>query len=569
MTIKASGSTIDVWDGNTKVINGAIDSTIDAGGFALGGDQPKFRNIKIGYDNNGDNDIDDAGDDIVYADSFDSTSFSLNADHSDATADDWDKNGNLLDDGWYLHTYDAWNRLVKIKTQEDNLTIAEYGYDGLGRRIKKVVTSRQPLDGTTYYYYNKKWQMLESRDGSENVDTQVIYGTRYVDEIVRFEHNGKGAMFAFQNANWNVTSTVNYDTVVLDRLHTSPYGEPTWDTETINGDYDGDGDLDGTDDSNLTTCKNGTQPVTGACRVFDFDNDGDVDTADETVFDSIYSGSGADIMRQPGRRTSANAFPFAHQGLMLDEETLTYQNRFRQYNPWQKRFLQQDPAGQKTGLNTYAYTGSRPTSSLDPTGLDDDFRVEYQCGTLPPGFSGWVPNWSNDIDLGFLFGDGPWALVDYWFDIGPRQFDHLWFSSSDPFSDWIHSELAIFKLELQIRNEFYNTGRMHAGQLSCGTGRQRCWYGATSAPWGFDLDWIFFNNIHIAYNAECSFKKRCYDRTVGRCPPRHQHCKETSWTCNINLMVYDHWHIGFPGTAFWWYASLPDLAVSGWKLDCS
>ena len=36
------------------------------------------------------------------------------------------------------HEYDAWNRLVTVKTQEDNLTIATYKYDALGRRMKKV-----------------------------------------------------------------------------------------------------------------------------------------------------------------------------------------------------------------------------------------------------------------------------------------------------------------------------------------------------------------------------------------------------------------------------------------------
>ena len=56
-------------------------------------------------------------------------------------------------------------------------------------------------------------------------------------------------MFVFQDANWNVTATLNYDTVVVDRVHTKPYGEPTFDTYTINGDYDGDGDLDASDDT--------------------------------------------------------------------------------------------------------------------------------------------------------------------------------------------------------------------------------------------------------------------------------------------------------------------------------
>ncbi len=364
--VKLSGSTIKVWYNGDLLINDTSNSKFLSGGLGLGGPQPKINSIKIGYDNNADDDIDDVGDDIVYDDGFSGTS----------TSTTYDDNGNLTDDGTFKYEYDAWNRLVTVKTQEDNLTIAAYKYDALGRRIKKVVTNSGNLDGTLYFYYNNRWQMLESRDGSENLDTQVIYGTRYVDEIVRFEKQDYGTMFVFQDANWNVTSTVNYDAAVLDRLRTTPYGEPTFDAYTINGDYDGDGDLDSSDDSNLTTCKNGTQPVTGACRVLDFDNDGDVDTADETRFDELYSGTGTDITRQPARQTSANGFDFAHQGLMLDAETMTYQNRHRQYNPWQKRFAQRDPlvaalyvwAAHADGLNTYGYVRSSPARWLDSSG---------------------------------------------------------------------------------------------------------------------------------------------------------------------------------------------------------
>ncbi len=32
--------------------------------------------------------------------------------------------------------------------------------------------------------------MLQSRDGSENVVTQTVYGTQYVDEIVRWRRDG-------------------------------------------------------------------------------------------------------------------------------------------------------------------------------------------------------------------------------------------------------------------------------------------------------------------------------------------------------------------------------------------
>ena len=185
----------------------------------------------------------------------------------------------------------------------------------------------------------------------ENLDSQVIYGTLQapalvafsIDEIVRFEKNGQGTMFAFQDANWNVTSTVNYAAVPLDRIYTTPYGEPTFDAVTINGDYDGDGDIDSADSLNFGSCDASGDPPTGACRVFDFDNDADVDSADQTTFNTLYTPFATEIYRQPAHRTSANGFPFAHQGLRFDEETATYQNRNRQYNPRIRRFPTRDP----------------------------------------------------------------------------------------------------------------------------------------------------------------------------------------------------------------------------------
>jgi hypothetical protein len=57
----------------------------------------------------------------------------------------------------YLATYDAWNRLTKLETDEETPTlVAEYEYDGLNRRIRKI-TSAETRD----YYYSDSWQVLE------------------------------------------------------------------------------------------------------------------------------------------------------------------------------------------------------------------------------------------------------------------------------------------------------------------------------------------------------------------------------------------------------------------------
>ena len=75
-------------------------TTFADGGFGFWSfDTPTFDDLKIGYDNNADDDIDDPGDDIIYDDDFAGTSISL-------THDD---NGNLTEGTTHKYTYDAWN----------------------------------------------------------------------------------------------------------------------------------------------------------------------------------------------------------------------------------------------------------------------------------------------------------------------------------------------------------------------------------------------------------------------------------------------------------------------------
>ena len=98
-----------------------------------------FDNFKVGYDNNADGDIDDAGDDIQIDDNFDDPGGGVTWNKITLA---YDANGNLTDDGLYLFTYDAWNRLVKATRRLDALTpVATVAYDALHRRASKVVTN--------------------------------------------------------------------------------------------------------------------------------------------------------------------------------------------------------------------------------------------------------------------------------------------------------------------------------------------------------------------------------------------------------------------------------------------
>ncbi len=141
--------------------------------------------------------------------------------------------------------------------------------------------------------YNPGWRMLEVRDGSVNVVAAVCGGSAVLppplagDEVVAMRVED-GYMVVNQDANWNVVSATDLAGRVLERTFYTAYGLPTFNSETYFGDYDGDGEVDSTDDAELgsgQTCR-GASP-TGACRVFDFDQDADLVSDDQTVMTAL------------------------------------------------------------------------------------------------------------------------------------------------------------------------------------------------------------------------------------------------------------------------------------------
>ncbi|MCC7290423.1 MAG: hypothetical protein IT449_00005, partial [Phycisphaerales bacterium] len=370
--IKASGTTYTIWVDGTQKIS-TTDADLAWGTVALGGRTPKFSNVKVGYDNNSDGDIDDAGDDLAISETFAGTAYTLNADHSDGTNDAWDRAGNLIDDGQMRYTYDAWNHLAKVTLKQDaDIVIQTAEYDGLGRRFSKVVTQSGDLDGIYLYFYDD-WEILEIRDGSSNVLQQVYHGTQYIDEIVAMRLE-RGYAVVYQDANWNTMATADLAGRVLERVFTTPYGSPIIEPETFFGDYDGDGDVDSTDDGFLGSGSTCWGTPSGACRVFDFNQDGTLNASDETVMTALVAAASTN-RRHENRKVSPSGVGLLHQGLLSDHEATLDYNRHRTYSHTSARFLERDLLSQQmrtgsphTHAEIYSYAHSNPVRWKDPTG---------------------------------------------------------------------------------------------------------------------------------------------------------------------------------------------------------
>ena len=227
------------------------------------------------------------------------------------------------------------NRLVGVwynngDMSDPNEQVAAYEYDGLFRRIEKVVGnqgtgivhgSERPDDpndpdltgiqaGNQHeHYYYTGWRLLEMRDGSDDTLGQFVYGTQYIDEPLRYDRNtdvdsdnnclesdGSRAYYYHQDTNFRVVMLTDEDGAVVERYRYTAYGEPA-------------------------------------------------------VFGGS-DGSGAELANATFVSLVGN--PLMHQGLFRDAETGLNYNRVRIHHARLGRFMQRDPLGYIGGLGRSA-----------------------------------------------------------------------------------------------------------------------------------------------------------------------------------------------------------------------
>ncbi|MFC2155800.1 RHS repeat domain-containing protein [Acidobacteriota bacterium] len=221
------------------------------------------------------------------------------------TFDQWglsyDQNGNTTQKGTQSFTYDYRNQLISA---QDLSTTVDYKYDPFGRRAEKTIDSN-----ITKYFYSGN-QVIEERDGSNQVLKQYIYGNG-IDEIIRVDNyeSGNSVPYYFHtNAIGSITAITDDSGNLVERVSYDTFGMPTI------TDYQ-------TDPQNPTIVNN-----------------------------SIIG----------------NEYLF--QGRRYDTETNLYYYRARHYDPIMGRFLQTDPMGYQDSLNLYQAFNTNPLNFVDPFG---------------------------------------------------------------------------------------------------------------------------------------------------------------------------------------------------------
>ena len=220
----------------------------------------------------------------------------------------------------YVYEYDYENRIVKIK--EGNNDRAEFAYDALGRRIRKIDSVASE---TTLYYYDQNWRVLAEYDGSNNIRRKFAYGNT-IDEVLFMIDSDSTEYYYTHDHLHSPAVLLTLGGTIHERYEYDAYGNPTI--------YTGDG------------------------------GDGNWFDGDETSGDSSALGN---PYLFTGRRVD-----------FLDSNDLVLQyNRNRYYDYYTGRWLTQDPLGYIDGMSLYEGCLSNPVRYVDPLGLKGIFGGIY------------------------------------------------------------------------------------------------------------------------------------------------------------------------------------------------
>ena len=102
----------------------------------------------------------------------------------------------------------------------------------VSRKDEEVVTNSGDWGGSVVYSYvgqskGTMSQIIEPRDGSENLYQQFIHGTPYTDKLVMVRVADKGDLYVHQDANSNVIGLTDLGGSLVELL------QPRWQKDLV------------------------------------------------------------------------------------------------------------------------------------------------------------------------------------------------------------------------------------------------------------------------------------------------------------------------------------------------
>jgi RHS repeat-associated protein len=240
----------------------------------------------------------------------------------------YDNAGNLTSPAGQTQVYDAWHRLVRVNNSSNGALIAQYAYDGLGRRMVQIDVGATGAVRSDLYY-SSTGQVVEERNNDGVPQAQYVWSPVGSNLLVARDYSTQrngvlkdtDRLYAQQDANGNVTSLVNTLGQVVERYAYEPFGQvtvltPSWTALTA----------------------------------------------------------------------STINWQYLYQGGRYDAAAGLYAFGARDYSPSLMRWIEQDPIGFAVGDdNLYRFVGNNPSDFVDPTGLGPEDaripvpRLTYQC----------------------------------------------------------------------------------------------------------------------------------------------------------------------------------------------
>jgi RHS repeat-associated protein len=242
----------------------------------------------------------------------------------------YDVKGNLTQAvTGHRYTWDFDNQLQGVDTSGDQVADVTFGYDALGRRVKKTASGATKIyvSATTPIAYSPQagQELVEYVSGAvpTSPTEKCVYGND-IDEPIWKTGTG-GAVYYHANSLYCVSALTNGSGAVVERYRYTPYGELT-----------------------------------------------------------ILAADGTTV-----RSASNYANPYTYTGRRWDSETGLYYHRARYYHPALGRFLGRDPIRLAAQLpEQYGYLRGRPFLFIDPSGKLPFFPCRHPAPWLPPAGPG-------------------------------------------------------------------------------------------------------------------------------------------------------------------------------------